>query len=78
MLRVFADARRTMDRMDGVTIATITLARNPQEERTIPEALAELKGFSIITADGGSRPRFIAALHKLGLQIICPRQKGLV
>jgi hypothetical protein len=64
--------------MDGITIATITLARNPTEEKIILQGLAALKGFSVITADGGSRPRFIAGLHKLGVQIICPKGKGLV
>jgi len=64
--------------MDGITIATITLARNTAEERAIIDALSRLKSYSLVSADGGSRLRFIASLHKLGAQILCPKEKGLV
>jgi hypothetical protein len=64
--------------MEETTIATITLARNASEERVILAAMGALKGRPIIAADGGSRPRFIDGLHKLGAQIVCPKGKGLV
>jgi hypothetical protein len=62
----------------NTTIATITLARNVAEERHIIAAIELLKGYPVIAADGGSRPRFIDGLHELGAQIICPRGRGLV
>jgi hypothetical protein len=64
--------------MDKTLIATITLARNPAEERVLVQALGQLRGYSVIAADGGSRPRFIEALHQLGVQIVCPGRTGLV
>ncbi|HTG44476.1 MAG TPA: hypothetical protein VK633_08085 [Verrucomicrobiae bacterium] len=64
----------------SVAVGTITWARSPAEEKTILRALGMLAtlGLPVITADAGSRPSFIAALHKLRIQIICPREKGLV
>ena len=64
--------------MEEATIATITLARTVAEERGIIAALSALEGRPVIAADGGSPPRFIAKLHKLGAQIVCPKGKGLV
>ena len=64
--------------MEETTIATITWARSRAEERVLLGALGELKGYSIIAAEGGSRPRFIDGLHKLGVQIVCPKPAGLV
>jgi hypothetical protein len=63
---------------EGISIATITLARNPAEERLIVRSLSALKQYPVITADGGSRPRFVSELHKLEIQIVCPQKKGLV
>jgi hypothetical protein len=64
--------------MQAVTVATVTLARNAAEEKLIVGALGALKAYPVITADGGSRPRLISSLHKLGVQIVCPKRKGLV
>ena len=64
--------------MQETTIATITWARSSAEERTVLAALKKLKGHSIISAEGGSRPRFIDGLHELGVSIVCPKPTGLV
>lgn len=52
---------------EAITIATITLARNTQEERELRLALQELASLHmpVIVADGGSTPSFLSFLHSL-------------
>src|SRR4051812_13752182 len=48
-------------RRDEISIATITLARNEEEEVLMRESLRELAKlkFTVFITDGGSRPSFI-------------------
>ena len=63
-----------------VVIATITLARTVEEERELQESLTELQrcGSPVIAADGGSPVGFVEKVRNLGVQVVWPRNRGLV
>ncbi|HEX7859244.1 MAG TPA: hypothetical protein VF773_02835 [Verrucomicrobiae bacterium] len=63
-----------------VVVATITLARNNAEERSLSTALRKLAACNlpIIAADGGSSAQFANELKQTGISVIKPRIKGLV
>jgi hypothetical protein len=65
----------------GLPVATITLARDAGEEARIGRALAALasRGARISVADGGSPPRFLAALDTLpNLTRCAPSAPGMI
>jgi hypothetical protein len=63
-----------------LVVATITLARNKQEERLLSNALRKLSecNLPIIAADGGSSAQFVHELKQAEISVIKPRKKGLV
>src|SRR5687767_14504631 len=67
-------------KLNSVALVTITLARTPQEERTLIKSLKLLHThrLPVIAADGGSSQRFVRSLNKLGFTVITPRKRGLV
>ena len=63
-----------------VAFVTITLARTPQEERTLIKSvkLLQTQQLPVIAADGGSSQRFVQSLHDLGFTVTTPKKRGLV
>lgn len=68
-------------RMLNPVVATMTLVREPAEERSVLDALALLAraGLPVIVADGGSPPGFVQAVRALPrYEVVQPRARGLV
>ncbi|MGV3773735.1 MAG: hypothetical protein ACO1QB_12595 [Verrucomicrobiales bacterium] len=66
--------------IDRFAVATMTLARSPEEERQLREALSELKntGLQVYVADGGSPAPFLDFVKGLGFELLLPASRGLV
>jgi hypothetical protein len=63
-----------------IVIATITLARGPEEERGLLDSIQKLAatGLPLVIADGGSRKQFVRKLKALANDVVMPEKKGLV
>jgi hypothetical protein len=64
-----------------IAIATMTLAKNEQDERPLLDALQRLAldRWPVAVSDGGSRPAFVRALASLpSFTLVAPRAPGLV
>ena len=68
-------------RTDQICAATITRARDQNEEELIHRTLTALstRGFHIVAADGGSRPSFVEALSRVpNLTLASSEHSGLI
>src|SRR5687767_4306205 len=75
-----ASSHRSAMQPHKVVVATITFARNSQEEHILSKALRALvsSNLPIIATDGGSSAHFVDELKQTGISVMKPRKKGLV
>lgn len=65
-----------MTDLQSITIATITLARNEEEERALTEALQQLAllNLPVVIADGGSLPSFLQFINNVPQFTVLPHK----